>query len=124
MRVAIDETDRRRHRQMAHNTQHGISPKGIIKAVKEIIEGTPLSEKYSATRDSGAGAKYLEAAEEKAEYQNMRPEALARRLNKLEKQMYEHARNLEFEQAAALRDKINVIRSHQFGLVAGGAGRR
>ena len=58
----------------------------------------------------------LLAAEETASYQALTPEALARQLSKLEKQMYTHARNLEFEQAAALRNKIQVIKSSSFGI--------
>ena len=125
MRYAIDETDRRRLKQVAYNTEHGITPKGIIKAVKEIIDGVapthPLfGTKNYGTKSAHAGREYLNAAEEQAEYAALTPNALAKHLSKLEKQMYAHAKNLDFEQAAALRDKINAIRSHQFGVIEGG----
>ncbi len=110
MRQAIDETDRRRAKQMAYNQSHGITPKGIIKAVKDIIEGVPQ------TRAAGSGRELLYAAEEAAEYGGLSAAELARVLSRLEKQMYAHARNLEFEQAAAVRDKIQAIRAGSFGL--------
>ena len=129
MRAAIGETERRRQKQIAYNTMHGITPKGIIKAVKEIIDGVPPTHPLYGTKNYGtksahAGHEYLRAAEEEAEYAAMAPDALAKLLSKMEKQMYAHARNLEFEQAAALRDKIHVIRSRNFGLIEGGGQKR
>ena len=125
MREAIGETERRRQKQIAYNKAHGITPKGIIKAVKEIIDGVSPAHPLYGTKNYGtktahAGREFLNAAEEEAEYAAMSPDALAKLLNKLEKQMYTHARNLEFEKAAALRDKIHAIRSRKFGLVEGG----
>jgi excinuclease ABC subunit B len=124
MQAAIGETERRRLKQVAYNKTHGITPMGIIKAVKEIIEGVPPTHPLFGTKNYGtksahAGREFLHAAEEEAEYAAMAPDALAKLLNKLEKQMYAHARNLEFEQAAALRDKLHTIRSRQFGVVEG-----
>ena len=124
MQAAIGETERRRLKQVAYNETHGITPKGIIKAVKEIIDGVPPTHPLFGTKNYGtksahAGREFLHAAEEEAEYAAMAPDALAKLLNKLEKQMYVHARNLEFEQAAALRDKIHTIRTRQFGVVEG-----
>ncbi|MCR4301903.1 MAG: excinuclease ABC subunit UvrB, partial [Sulfuricaulis sp.] len=109
MQVAIDETERRREKQIAYNKAHGITPKGIIKAVKEIIEGVAPTHPMFGAKDYGAktdhpAREFLRAAEEEATYAAMAPNALAKLLNKLEKQMYAHARNLEFEKAAALRD--------------------
>ncbi|HSD97780.1 MAG TPA: excinuclease ABC subunit UvrB [Sulfuricaulis sp.] len=129
MHAAIGETERRRLKQVAYNKTHGITPKGIIKAVKEIIDGVPPTHPLFGTKDYGtksahAGREFLHAAEEEAEYAAMAPDALAKLLNKLEKQMYAHARNLEFEQAAALRDKLHTIRSRQFGVVEGGGRKR
>ena len=94
---------------MAHNLTHGITPIGIVKDVKDIIDGVAYAR--SGRQDPGQ----LLAAEESAAYQALTPEALARLLSKLEKQMYAHARNLEFEQAAGLRNKIQVIKSTNFG---------
>src|SRR3989344_5480207 len=129
MREAIGETERRRQKQVAYNEAHGITPKGIIKAVKEIIDGATPAHPLYDTRNYGsksarAGHEFLRAAEEEAEYAAMAPSALAKLLDKLEKQMYAHARNLEFEKAAALRDKIHAIRSRRFGVIEGGARKR
>ncbi len=129
MRAAIDETGRRRQKQIAYNEAHGITPKGIVKAVKEIIDGVSPAHPLFGTKNYGAksahvGREFLRAAEEEAEYAAMAPDALAKLLGKLEKQMYTHARNLEFEQAAALRDKIHTIRSRQFGVIEGGGRKR
>jgi excinuclease ABC subunit B len=110
MRVAIDETERRRSKQVAYNLTHGITPKGIIKEVKDIIDGVAYA------RPGRGGLAPQLAAEEAAEYELLSPEALARTLNKLEKRMYTHARNLEFEQAAALRNKIQAIKASNFGV--------
>jgi excinuclease ABC subunit B len=117
MRRAIDETDRRRAKQMAYNQAHGITPQGIVKAVKDIIEGVSYAVPGRADM-----REVMQAAEEAAEYQALSPGALARLLNKLEKRMYAHAKNLEFEEAAALRDKIQTVRSGTFGLIRGKAG--
>ena len=117
MRAAIDETERRRAKQVTYNLTHGITPVGIVKEVKDIIDGVAY-----ARPGRGEPAALL-AAEEAAEYELLSPDALARMLNKLEKQMYTHARNLEFEQAAALRNKIQAIKERNFG-VAKGAARR
>ncbi|HEX9625640.1 MAG TPA: excinuclease ABC subunit UvrB [Acidiferrobacterales bacterium] len=114
MRQAIDETDRRRAKQAAYNREHGITPQGIVKAVKDIIEGV-----HYAKPTRGSGRARLQAAEEAAEYAGLGADALGRVLDKLEKQMHAHARNLEFEQAAALRDKIQAIKARNLGLVEG-----
>ncbi len=110
MRVAINETERRRARQVAYNLAHGITPIGIVKEVKDIIDGVAYA------RPGRNEPVTLLAAEEAAEYASLSADALARLLNKLEKQMYVHARNLEFEQAAALRNRIQVIKASNFGM--------
>ena len=112
MRQAMDETDRRRSRQVEYNAAHGITPKSIVKAVKDIIEGVP----YGRARRGIAGETVL-AAEESAEYASMSPAALGRLLSKLEKQMFTHAKNLEFEEAAAIRNKIHAIKGRSLGAV-------
>ena len=109
MRTAIDETERRRIKQVSHNKAHGITPIGIVKHVKDIIDGVAYAR-------PGQNNPALLAAEEMATYQTLAPDALARQINKLEKMMYAHARDLEFEQAAALRNKIQAIKAVNFGL--------
>jgi excinuclease ABC subunit B len=118
MRAAIGETERRRARQVAYNREHHITPRGIVKEIRDIIDGTPQAR--MGRREAGS----LMAAEQSAEYQAMSPDALARELTRLEKQMYAHARNLEFEQAAALRDRIEAIKALQFGLAQPATSRR
>jgi excinuclease ABC subunit B len=115
MRAAVDETERRRAKQVTYNLTHGITPAGIVKEVKDIIDGVAYA------RPGRSEPAALLAAEEAAEYELLSPDALARMLNKLEKQMYTHARNLEFEQAAGLRNKIQAIKARNFGLEKGTA---
>jgi len=113
MRAAIDETERRRHRQIAYNKEHGITPRTVVKAVRDIIDGVPY------VRAQGERVELL-AAEREGDYHALAPDALGKLIHKLEKQMYAHARNLEFEQAAALRDRIESIRARNLALVEGG----
>jgi len=110
MRRAIDETERRRAKQMAFNEQHGITPKGIHKKVHDIMEGS-----YPGT--SGSPRAYAKVAEEVAEYAALSAEALEKQIKQLEKQMFQHAQNLEFEQAAQLRDRIKVLEERNLGLM-------
>ncbi|MHB1670916.1 MAG: excinuclease ABC subunit UvrB [Acidiferrobacter sp.] len=98
MRAAIEETDRRREKQTRFNAEHGITPQGVVKAVKELIDGVPGRVAPGSAR----------GREERAE--SLSPEALGKLLKKLEKDMYNHARSLEFEQAAKLRDRIQALR--------------
>jgi excinuclease ABC subunit B len=114
MKQAIGETERRRAKQVTYNEAHGITPRSVVKAVKDIIEGV-----YG--RPERAAPKKLRAAEDAAEYGQLAPDALGKVLAKMEKQMLAHAKNLEFEQAAALRDKIQAIKARNLGLVAGRA---
>ncbi|MEK7261350.1 MAG: helicase-related protein, partial [Pseudomonadota bacterium] len=114
MRVAIGETERRRQKQVAYNQAHGITPRSIIKAVKNIIEDVPET-KYAPAGLTPREA--LKAAEEAAQYEAMAPGALGKLLARLEKEMHQHARNLEFEKAAQLRDKLRSIETGRFGLV-------
>ncbi len=114
MKQAMGETERRRAKQVAYNEAHGITPRSVVKAVKDIIEGV-----YG--RPERAAPKKLRAAEDAAEYGQLAPDALGKVLAKMEKQMLAHAKNLEFEQAAALRDKIQAIKARNLGLVAGRA---
>ena len=105
MQRAIEETDRRRVKQRAYNESHGITPRGIIKAVRDSMEGA----RDRGPRGGGYGKAQM-VAEEAAEYIAMKPAELSKRLKKLEEEMLQAAKNLEFEKAAQIRDKINHIR--------------
>ncbi len=115
MRTAIDETERRRTKQSEFNARHGITPRGVEKAVKDIIDGVTHRAAGSSRGRVGARRGRERVAEAGADYSSMSAEGLSRVLAGLEKQMFEHARNLEFEQAAELRDRIQGIRERTFG---------
>lgn len=106
MRRAIDETERRRARQLAFNAEHGIVARSISKKVKELIDGV-----YS---DKGAKDD-LKAATEAAAIEALSEKDLGKRIKQLEKQMLDHARNLEFEKAARIRDQLAQLREQAFG---------
>jgi excinuclease ABC subunit B len=110
MRKAIDETDRRRTKQVAFNAEHGITPRSISKQIKELIDGV-VSDK-TAKED-------LKRAEAAAEVEALSEKDLSKRIKLLERQMLEHAKNLEFEKAARVRDQLALLREQAFG--AGGA---
>jgi len=115
MERAIAETDRRRKKQVAYNAAHGITPKTIRKRVREVMEG--------ARSDKGRGLGRLQkVAEPRLEYRHLTPEQAMQKLKKLEKQMYRHARDLEFEEAAAVRDRIGELRKFGLGLPDSKAG--
>jgi excinuclease ABC subunit B len=105
---AIAETERRQKKQIAFNKAHGIIPCSIQKAVYEIIDGIYAPAPSSARQ-------YVQVAEDAAQYASLSPQQLAKRLRQLEQQMYKHAQNLEFEEAAQLRDKIKKIKDQVFG---------
>ncbi len=109
MRRAIDETERRREKQMEHNRQHGITPQTVLKSISDIMEGAYPGAQMNAKR-------YAKVAEEELEYAEMTPKQMAKRLRQLEDQMYRHAQNLEFEEAARVRDQIKSLQER--GLVA------
>ncbi len=106
MKKAIDETDRRRARQVAYNLEHGITPRSIQKQVRDLIDGV-YSEK------SGKEAAKLEL--ERAKVEDMSEKDISREIKRIEKQMLEHARNLEFEKAARARDQLALLREQAFG---------
>jgi excinuclease ABC subunit B len=106
MERAIEETTRRRERQLAHNKEHGITPATIVKQVSDIMEAA-----YPVP-----GRRKRRVAEDGAHYDQMTPEQLMKRATKLEKRMFKHARDLEFEDAARLRDEIRYIREEGLGL--------
>jgi len=109
MRRAIDETNRRRAKQMAFNREHGIEPRGVKKEVRELIDGV---------FDSSAARKAAKDEGEAVSYETMSEKQLAREIKRLEKLMFEHAKNLEFEKAARARDQLAQLRQQVFG--AGG----
>jgi excinuclease ABC subunit B len=114
MKRAIEETERRRRKQIAFNRAHGITPRGIEKAVHDIMEGA-----YRA--DLRKPRDYARVAEEVVEYTGLAPEQLAQEIKRLERQMYRHAENLEFEQAAQIRDQIHRIQERGLGVTENGA---
>jgi excinuclease ABC subunit B len=105
MRIAIDETDRRRTKQQIHNKKHGITPKSVRKAVRDIIDGA-TSNAANELAKSRLPNDSLDPISD--------PKVLAKTLKELEKQMYDHAENLEFERAARVRDKLEELRAGYF----------
>ena len=109
MKRAIDETERRRAKQIAYNEAHGITPRSIRKQVRDLIDGV-VSDK--------AAKEDLQRAQAATEVEAMSEKDLGKRIKALERQMLEHARNLEFEKAARIRDQLALLREQAFG--AGG----
>ena len=114
MQRAIDETERRRAKQIEHNHRYAITPMGIRKAVADIMEGARGSAPGSARRYAREADEYRRLAE-------LSPTKLAKKLDALERRMFKHAENLEFEEAARLRDEIQRIREASFEVAAGTA---
>ena len=106
MERAIAETDRRRQKQLAYNIAHGITPKGVSKRIKDMIEGVY---EPSTLQD-------LKAAEKLAAYGAMNEKDLLRELKRVEKEMLDAARNLEFETAAQMRDQLKDLKELAFGI--------
>ena len=106
MKKAMDETERRRNKQIAHNLAHNITPKSVVKRIKDLIDGV-YSEK------SGKEAEKL--LMQKALVEDMSEKDISREIKRLEKQMVEHAKNLEFEKAARVRDQLHVLKEQAFG---------
>jgi len=109
MKRAIDETNRRREKQVAFNREHGITPKSVMKKVSDIMEGAYPGAPVKAKQ-------YAKVAQEMAEYADLTPSQMMKKVKELEKEMYRHAENLEFEEAARVRDKLKHLRGE--GLVA------
>jgi excinuclease ABC subunit B len=107
MKRAIAETDRRRNKQISYNEQHNITPIGVQKRIKDLIDGV---------YDADGAAQELKAAQAGARYEAMSEKQLAREIRALEKQMHEHAKNLEFEKAAAARDQLSELKKRAFGI--------
>jgi excinuclease ABC subunit B len=110
MSRAIGETDRRRRKQVTYNQAHGITPKGVSKRIKDIIEGV---------YDHDEARSQLKAAQARERYDSMDEKTLTREVKQVEKEMLEAARNLEFERAAQLRDRLKALKERLFiGLAA------
>ncbi len=109
MQRAMGETNRRRAKQIAYNEQHGITPRSVEKAVADVMEGA-----YPGA--PGSPRQYAKAAEDTLEYAKLSPAKLIQKIKKLEQQMYKHARDLEFEEAARLRDEIRKVQKFGLGM--------
>ena len=108
MKKAIGETERRRAKQIAYNEQHGITPRSIVKQVRDLIDGV-----YSEKASKEQAKQELQ----RALVEDMSEKDIAKEIKRLEKQMLEHARNLEFEKAAATRDRLALLKEQAFGAV-------
>lgn len=108
MKRAIDETERRRAKQMEHNEKHGIVPKSVKRSIADILDASPIPGK--------GGAGRVKIAEPEAKYTALTPQAAMKQIKKMEKQMYKHAQDLEFEEASNLRDKIAALRKQALEL--------
>jgi excinuclease ABC subunit B len=117
MQAAIDETDRRRNKQVEFNRQHGITPRSIVRAIADVMEG---AREDPSSRGRGLGrsragkaasrARHAGVAEGTSDYAALEPHAAAALIGKLEAEMYKRAQDLEFEEAARLRDEIHRVR--------------
>jgi excinuclease ABC subunit B len=108
MKKAIGETERRRAKQIAHNIEHGITARSIVKEVRDLIDGV-----YSAKTSREMEKQELQ----RAMVEDMSEKDVAKEIKRLEKQMLEHARNLEFERAAHVRDQLAILKEQAFGAV-------
>ena len=109
MQRALDETERRREKQIAFNEEHGITPEGVRKSVEDILEASYApGSKRGGDRKKSAGVRERRTRE----YEVLDPKNMAKEIARLEEQMYQHAKNLEFEEAARLRDQIESLREH------------
>jgi len=108
MRKAIDETDRRREKQVAYNKTHGITPRGVKKAIKDIMDGA-----YGGGKQAGAYGKVADIA---AEYLVLTPAQKVKKIKQLEQKMYAYAQNMEFEEAAKMRDEIRHLQDDDIGI--------
>ncbi|QNP48779.1 excinuclease ABC subunit UvrB [Diaphorobacter aerolatus] len=113
MKKAIGETERRRAKQIAYNESHGITPRSIVKQVKDLIDGV-YSEKAGQDKE-----RMQQQAARELELEEMSEKDIAREIKRLEKAMMDHARNLEFEQAARVRDQLSRLKDRVFGAHGG-----
>ena len=106
MKRAMGETERRRIKQIAFNTEHGITPVGIQKQIRDLIDGVYKSDD---------ARQELMAAQEQAKYESMSEKQVSKEIKRLEKLMIDHAKNLEFEKAAQVRDQLHILKEQLFG---------
>ncbi|MBS7456659.1 excinuclease ABC subunit UvrB [Coralloluteibacterium stylophorae] len=112
MQAALDETDRRRNRQIEYNAEHGITPQSVRRAIMDVMEGARAEPEMEKVGGKGRGRKKGAAvAEEREDYAALSPAQLAGRIKQLEQRMYKHAQDLEFEDAARVRDQIQKIKA-------------
>jgi excinuclease ABC subunit B len=109
MQACLDETARRRATQLAYNAAHGITPRGVRKRIKDLIDGV------ASDRAQEVAQRAAEVRASVQELQDMDENDLARAIKQLEKQMLEHARNLEFEAAARVRDQLLALKARVLG---------
>jgi excinuclease ABC subunit B len=106
MERAIGETERRRAKQIAHNAKMGITPRGVHKIIKDMIDGV-----YSPN----SAKEQMAVAQETAKYESMSEKQVSKEIKRLEKLMIDHAKNLEFEKAAQVRDQLHMLKQQLFG---------
>jgi excinuclease ABC subunit B len=106
MNRAIGETERRRNKQLAFNAANNITPVGVKKEIRELIDGVYSPQE---ARDE------LQAAQEQAKYESMSEKQVSKEIKRLEKLMLDHSKNLEFEKAAQVRDQLTVLKERLFG---------
>ena len=116
MQRAMEETRRRREKQVRYNEQHGITPRSVQKSIGNIMEGA--QSRYDQQRYQ----QLHEIAEEGIEFGAMTPQLAVKKIHQLEQRMYEYARNLEFEDAARVRDEIHKLKSIAFEAPSAKAG--
>ncbi|WP_460834279.1 excinuclease ABC subunit UvrB [Lysobacter humi (ex Lee et al. 2017)] len=111
MKMAMDETERRRQKQVEHNLAHGITPQSVVRPIKDILEGARAEPEDAKGKGRGKGRR---VAESETDYAALSPVQLATKIKALEQQMYQHARDLEFEAAARVRDQLRKLKEAGF----------
>ena len=106
MKRAMDETERRRNKQLAFNKANNITPIGVKKQIRELIDGVYKVDEARAE---------LMAAQEQAKYESMSEKQISKEIKRLEKLMFDHSKNLEFEKAAQVRDQLHLLKEQLFG---------
>ena len=114
MQAAIEETNRRREKQEEYNAAHGIVPRQVVRQIMDVMEGARAEPGEAKAGKSGRG-KARQVAEATADYAVMDPVKAAAKIQELEQRMYQHARDLEFEDAARLRDQIRKLKEASLG---------